>query len=80
MPLINIKAMKKLHKKTPYKTSDFLGTFQPKIKRIATEPRQRFRQLLRSSIPATQARDKMEFDAHQLVYIDALFRTIRKNY
>lgn len=58
--------MKKLHKKTPYKTSVFLGTFQPKIKRIAEEPRERFRQLLRSSIPAAQARNQLEYDDQQL--------------
>lgn len=61
--------MKKLHKKTPYKTSDFLGTFQPKIKRIAKEPRQRFRQLLRSSIPVAQARNQLGYDDQQLGFL-----------
>lgn len=58
----NIEAMNKLHKETPYKTSDFWGTLQPKIKRIAKEPRQRFRQLLRSSIPANHAKNQSEFN------------------
>lgn len=58
--------MKNLHKKNPYKTNDFLGTFQPKIKRISKEPRQRFRQLLRSSIPTPQARNQLEYGDQQL--------------
>ncbi|MBB5645797.1 hypothetical protein HDE70_002085 [Pedobacter cryoconitis] len=54
--------MKTIHKKTSNKASDFLGTFQPKIKRIIKEPCQRFRQFLRSSIPAIEVRNQLEFD------------------
>lgn len=55
--------MKKFHIITSYKTSGFLGTFKPKINRIGKEPRQRFRQHLRSSIPtASQARNQFKID------------------
>lgn len=54
--------MKKTHKKTPLKASDFLGTFQPKLKRIRTEPRQKMRQLLRSFPPISLSKSRDQFD------------------
>ncbi len=45
--------MKKTRKKTPFKASDFLCTYQPKIKRIKTNPRQNIRKILRSFPPIT---------------------------
>ncbi|MBB5638340.1 hypothetical protein HDE68_004269 [Pedobacter cryoconitis] len=58
--------MKKPPKKTPNKTSDFLGTFHPKIKRIKTEPRQRIRHLLRSSIPLGQVNILRKTDSESM--------------
>ena len=54
--------MKKTRKKTPFKASDFLGNFQPKIKRIKEEPRQRIRQFLRSSIPLSLFKNRKQSD------------------
>lgn len=54
--------MKKTHKKTPLKASDFLGNFQPKLKRIRTEPRQKIRQLLRSFPPICLNKSRDQYD------------------
>lgn len=37
-------------KKAPFETADFLGTFQPKIKRTRAEPRTRIKRLLREAL------------------------------
>ena len=52
--------MKKTHKKTPFKASDFLGNFQPKIKKVKEEPRQRIRQFLRTSIPLSLIKNRQQ--------------------
>lgn len=42
--------MKITIKKRTVKTADFLGTFQPKIKRTRSEPRTRIKRLLREAL------------------------------
>jgi len=42
--------MKITIKKKTIKTADFLGTFQPKIKRPRAEPRTRIKRLLREAL------------------------------
>lgn len=42
--------MKKAIKKTILKTADFLGTFQPKLKRSRAKPRTRIKRLLRKAL------------------------------
>ncbi|RQO74528.1 hypothetical protein DBR43_03820 [Pedobacter sp. KBW06] len=42
--------MKNTIKKTALKTADFLGTFQPKLKRSRAKPRTRIKRLLRQAL------------------------------
>lgn len=42
--------MKKTIKKTALKTADFLGAFQPKLKRSRAKPRTRIKRLLRQAL------------------------------
>lgn len=42
--------MKEVNKKKTLKTADFLGTFQPKLKRSRAKPRTRIKRLLRQAL------------------------------
>lgn len=42
--------MRQVNKKTTLMTADFLGTFQPKLKRSRAKPRTRIKRLLRQAL------------------------------
>lgn len=42
--------MRQVNKKNTLKTADFLGTFQPKLKRSRAKPRTRIKRLLRQAL------------------------------
>lgn len=42
--------MKHSSKIAPFKTTDFLGSFQPKLKRSTAQPRTRIKRLLREAL------------------------------
>lgn len=42
--------MRQVIKKTTLKTADFLGTFQPRLKRSRAKPRMRIKRLLRQAL------------------------------